>query len=71
MLTFSTVRNALRATWPDVSDKVRTIAARYYIGADTADDLEHMTRPQPYYLHYPDAPPVLTKAEVDVIISRR
>ncbi len=64
MLTFTEMREHLRATWPDESDKVRTIAARYYIGAETDADLETISTPLPFYLDYPPAPAIISKADV-------
>lgn len=64
---FLQMLNRLRADWPEQRRAVHVLAARYYIGADTREDLERQGRP---LVGWSGKSP-LTSAEVSAIIEAR
>lgn len=54
----------LLAAWPEARYTVKAMAARFYVGADTEEDLRRHTKP----LHGWSGKPVLTEREADAII---
>ncbi len=76
MVTFSELRRQLQATWPEQPERVRVLAARFYLGVETVDDLQfHTERHECYSGSYAGREvylgPLLSLQEARMIVSRR
>jgi len=47
-LTYRQVKSVLDITWNEQTEKVRVLAARYYAGIDTYEDLRRLAQPTEY-----------------------
>lgn len=76
MVTFSELRRQLREAWPEQPERVRVLAARFYLGAETLEDLQHHTqRHEAYSGSYQGREvflgPLLSTREVQMIVESR
>ena len=69
-MTYTQLLAEINATWPEQPRHVRVLATRYYLGAESRADLERLTKPMPCNRDF-CLPPVLTRAQVDNIVSSR
>lgn len=67
MLRFTEILRTLELTWPEQPHHVRVLAARYYFGSDTAEDLRRLADPDRGWR----GKTVLTKDQVAHIIRMR
>jgi hypothetical protein len=67
MPTYTDILFRLLADWPEQRYSVKALAARFYVGADTEDDLRRLAKP----LHGWSGKPPLTIAEVDAIVEAK
>ena len=68
-IRFSEMLAALNHTWADQPRRVRVLAARLYVGADTVATLRDLTTTRPCHKHA-DTAPSLSAAELDTILKR-
>jgi hypothetical protein len=69
-LTYTEMKAALDSGWPNTSNRMRAIAARYYIEAETLAGLRNLAQP----VHVSGdctLRPVLSADEIDEIIRLR
>jgi hypothetical protein len=69
-MTFTQLLAELDATWREQPRHVRVLATRYYLGAETREDLERLTHPMPCHRDF-CLDPVLTRQQVDFIVASR
>lgn len=68
MITFGQLYRSLSSEewWSSQPEKVRVLAARYYTGIDSYDQLVALSKPAPVF-HEQMSKPVLTDEQVDMI----
>lgn len=69
-MRYTEMLSALNATWREQPKRVRAIAARYYIGAETAETLQLLTEPQ-YCVEGHTLSPLLTEDQRRHIVLMR
>lgn len=69
-MTYTQILSALNATWREQPKKVRAIAARYYIGAETIESLKSLAMPQ-HCVEGHTLSPILTEDQVRHIVMMR
>ena len=70
-MTFSEILNGLQSTWTDQPRKVIFIAARYYHGTESLEQLRDRAKPRISGRHSEEYQPDLTDEQVQLIINRR
>lgn len=69
-MSYTELKSALDATWSDKSNRMRVLAARYYVGAETVESLRNLTIEHPCHKHATTSP-ALTEKEANYIIMMR
>ena len=70
MLNYCEIKKNIDATWYEQPARVRVLAARYYVGAESLESLRSLTAPR-HVVGSHTLPPLLTEAQAQHIIDCR